>query len=224
MSNQFNYELDERQIRILMQNAESEYDESAWQKFQSATVNEQRQSIPISLPKLNFGISRSVIVPIFFVLMIGGLSSLLFSFVDFKKKEEIVLEVPYAKPVVKKTIPKPIPIVSKSTAVVALKTDTSASLKTATVVPATAISEPVVTTNSKDKTPVVVEPVVKPEENISSKKENKEVLVAKNENTQHSTKVKKKKRKKQITEELPTINAVKTSLSEGIKITELEIK
>ena len=224
MSNQFNYELDERQIRILMQNAESKYDESVWQKFQSATVNEQRQSIPISLPKLNFGISRSVIVPIFFVLMIGGLSSLLFSFVDFKKKEEIVLEVPYTKPLVKKTTPKPIPIASNSIAAVTLKTDTSASLKTATVVPAAVISDPVVITKSKDKTPVIVEPVVKPEENISSKKENKEVLVVKNENTQHSPKGKKKNRKKQIIEELPTINAVKASLNEGIKITELEIK
>ena len=89
MSNQFNYELDERHIRILMQNAELKYDESAWEKFQAIPVIEQRQAIGIALPKINFGISRSVIVPVFFVLMIGGLSAVLFSFVDFKKKEEV---------------------------------------------------------------------------------------------------------------------------------------
>ena len=45
MSNQFSYELDERQIRILMQNAELEYDESVWQKFSSIPVVDHKQSI-----------------------------------------------------------------------------------------------------------------------------------------------------------------------------------
>ena len=222
MSNQFNYELDERHIRILMQNAELKYDESAWQKFQAIPVIEQRQSIGIALPKINFGISRSVIVPIFFVLMIGGLSALLFSFVDFKKKEEVIKEVPYIAPVVSKKLITSPPVIKKNIVVIPPKKDSLTPVITSTVAQ---IKETPTVALVVEKTPSVIEPV-KSEEKTTPKKEKKETFIVKKENheTTQPTVKKKKKRRKQITEELPTINASSTNLNEGVKEPELDIK
>ena len=222
MSNQFNYELDERHIRILMQNAELKYDESAWEKFQAIPVIEQRQAIGIALPKINFGISRSVIVPVFFVLMIGGLSAVLFSFVDFKKKEEVIIEVPYKAPVVsKKSIP-PAPVIKKNIVVIPPKKDSLSPVTTSTV---GQTKETSTVTLVVEKTPLKVEPA-KLEEKVTPKKEKKETFIVKKENheTTQPTIKKKKKRRKQITEELPTINASSTNLNEGVKEPELDIK
>jgi hypothetical protein len=222
MSNQFNYELDERHIRILMQNAELKYDESAWQKFQAIPVIEQRQSIGIALPKINFGISRSVIVPIFFVLMIGGLSALLFSFVDFKKKEEVIKEIPYIAPVVSKKSTTPTPVIKKDIVVIPTKNDSLTPVITSTVAQTKETSTVALVA---EKTPLIVEPA-KSEEKITPKKEKKETFIVKKENheTTQPTVKKKKKRRKQITEELPTINASSTNLNEGSKEPELDIK
>jgi len=98
MSNQFSYELDERQIKLLMQDAELEYNETVWQKFDKLAITECKSSSAIDLtyyvPKFSLSISRSVIVPVVFIILIGGLSAMLFSFVDFKKKENIDKETP----------------------------------------------------------------------------------------------------------------------------------
>lgn len=88
---QFSYELDERQIRIMLQNAEVDYNEALWPQFQSTARVEPVKVTPV-VPKFNLGLSRQVLVPAFFVLLIGALSALLFSFVDFKKKEILVPE------------------------------------------------------------------------------------------------------------------------------------
>ncbi len=216
MSNQFSYELDERQIRILMQNAELEYDESAWQKFSAIPVVDQKQSISAAIPKINIGISRSVIVPIFFILIIGGLSTLLFSFVDFKKKEEVVNEIPLTKPTITKKIIPPAPVVAKSVVIANVTKDTIAKSSIAT----TAVKEQPVVVKKTEQITKTIEPVIKSintEPIASVRKEQKEI-------TQIVPKKKKKKNRKQITEELPIINARTTSVSEEIKEPELDIK
>lgn len=212
MSNQFSYELDERQIRILMQNAELEYDESAWQKFSAIPVVDHKQSLSVVIPKINIGISRSVIVPIFFILMIGGLSALLFSFVDFKKKEEVVNEIPLTKPTITKKIIPPAPVVSKPIVIVTVAKDT--------VVTTTAIKELPVVTKKTEQVPKTIEPITKSvtTEPVAS------IHKAQKEITQVVSKKKKKRNRKQITEELPIINARTTSLNEGSSEPELEIK
>ena len=93
MSSQFSYELDERQIRLMMQDAELDYNEAMWHKFDEMSVTQARTSANIGnyIPSVNFGISRSIIVPVIFIVLIGGLSAMLFSFVDFKKKEAAAL-------------------------------------------------------------------------------------------------------------------------------------
>ena len=216
MSNQFSYELDERQIRILMQNAELEYDESVWQKFSSIPVVEHKQSISAFIPKINIGISRSVIVPIFFILMIGGLSTLLFSFVDFKKKEEVVNEIPLTKPTITKKIITPAPIVTMPVVIATVAKDTAVISSTVT----SAVKEQPLVMKKPEQVAKAIVPVSKSisaEPIASIRKEQKEI-------TQVVSKKKKKKKSKQITEELPIINARTTNSNEDTKEPELEIK
>jgi hypothetical protein len=216
MSNQFSYELDERQIRILMQNAELEYDESAWQKFSAIPVVDHKQSISAAIPKINIGISRSVIVPIFFILMIGGLSALLFSFVDFKKKDEVINEIPLTKPTITKKIIPPAPVVTKPIVIAAVAKDTVV----VTTVVATNAKELPVIINKTEQVAKIIEPVTKPkttESTISIHKEQKAT-------PQVVYKKKNKRIQKEIIEELPIINAKTTSLNEGSSEPELEIK
>jgi hypothetical protein len=65
MSSQFSYELDERQIRLMMQDAELDYNEAMWHKFDEMSATQARTSSNIGnyIPSINFGISRSIIVP-----------------------------------------------------------------------------------------------------------------------------------------------------------------
>jgi hypothetical protein len=111
MNSQFSYDLDERQLKILLQDAELEFNEEAWQKFEKLKPLESKSTFENILPKINIGISRSIIVPIIFIVLIGGFSSLLFSFVDFKKKPEVITEIPMiVKPTIKPSIKSIVPI------------------------------------------------------------------------------------------------------------------
>ena len=111
MNSQFSYDLDERRLKILLQDAELEFNEEAWQKFEKLKPLESKSTFENILPKINIGISRSIIVPIIFIVLIGGFSSLLFSFVDFKKKPEVITEIPMiVKPTVKPSIKSIVPI------------------------------------------------------------------------------------------------------------------
>ena len=111
MNSQFSYDLDERQLKILLQDAELEFSEEAWQKFEKLKPIESKSTFENILPKINIGISRSIIVPIIFIVLIGGFSALLFSFVDFKKKPEVITEIPMiVKPTIKPEIKSSVPI------------------------------------------------------------------------------------------------------------------
>ncbi len=209
MNNQFSYELDERQIRILMQNAKLEYDESAWQKFSAIPVIDHKQNISAVIPKINIGISRSVIVPIFFILMIGGLSALLFSFVDFKKKEEVVNEIPLTKPTITKKVIPPAPVITKPAVI-------------------DSVEKEIVIDSSETIASVKELPIVdKKNEQIDKANSLEPVVSISNEQkgTAHGVSKKKKKHiRKQIIEELPIINARTTNLNEGSSEPALEIK
>jgi len=47
MSSQFSYDLDERQIRILMQDGEAPHNEVMWQKFDQLAKSETKNTIQI---------------------------------------------------------------------------------------------------------------------------------------------------------------------------------
>jgi hypothetical protein len=215
MSSQFSYELDERQIRIMMQNAELDYTDALWNKFDELSVSQNKVSANVGayIPNFNLSISRSIIVPVIFIVLIGGLSAMLFSFVDFKKKESIEKEIPYVAkvaPVIKSKIqtktsinPKP---VETTLAVTPVPVDSSALKPKPTLA---SVNLPV----AKKEEPKVAE--IKQTTIISKPTEEKKQPVVQQ----------KKKKKKVNTEELPTINATTTTnLNEGATEPELDLK
>ena len=218
MSSQFSYELDERQIRLMMQDAELDYNEAMWHKFDEMSVNQARTSSNIGnyIPTINFGISRSIIVPVIFIVLIGGLSAMLFSFVDFKKKEAMDKEIPY----VAKIEPTKQPKVS-SKPIITTKSVTTPSIAAAKpVVDTTAI--PVITNTAN----VLVEPVIKKVEAVKiAETKPKEPLVNPSSEPKKETVIVPQKKKKKIkTEVLPTINATAPNLNEGASEPELDLK
>lgn len=89
MNKPFSYELDERQIKLLMLNGECDDDGTAWDRFEAMPIaTHSAFKMPLSgvFSVLNVEMSRSVIIPLAFVGLIGGLSALLFKLVDFKKQ------------------------------------------------------------------------------------------------------------------------------------------
>jgi hypothetical protein len=210
MSSPFSYDLDERQIKILLQHAELEFNEEAWQKFEKLSPIESKSSFENILPKVNIGISRSIIVPIIFIVLIGGFSTLLFSFVDFKKKPEVITEIPMiikptVKPKVKPVVPitKIIPVVTNTVAVI---TSSIAIVQTKTV------------TENK----LVVKEDIKPIGNVSQSTQVENQKSKENKTKEIVIKQKKKRKLKSV--ELPTIKASTTNLNEGAVEPELELR
>ena len=218
MSSQFSYELDERQIRLMMQDAELDYNEAMWHKFDEMSVTQARTSSNIGnyIPTLNFGISRSIIVPVIFIVLIGGLSAMLFSFVDFKKKEAMDKEIPYMA----KIEPSKQPKVS-SKPIITTKSVTTVSI---------AAAKPVVdTTAITDTANVLVEPVIKKVEAVKIAetgidKLSSQVVNPSSEPKKETVIVPQKKKNKIKTDVLPTINATAPNLNEGASEPELDLK
>lgn len=210
MSSQFSYELDERQIRILMQDAELEYNEALWQKFDEMATLNSKSSINFTnyFPKINFSISRSIVVPFLFIVFIGGLSAMLFSFVDFKKKQSIDKEIPFVAKSEK--IKEPVIIVKE--VIIPKKEEPLVNTNSIVITHSVNITP---TSEIKIKEPVKVA-------EIKSKETEKiiPVLEAKKETT--VSVVKQKGKKKLKPQELPIINT-STDLNAGFTEPELEL-
>lgn len=235
MNSQFSYELDERQIRILMQSGELSFNETAWQRFESSekTVSSATSKVVKFVPNinLNFSVNRSVIIPVFFVALIGGMSILLFSFVDFKKKPEVVTEKPLiitppttTKTTVNVSKPKPTPV----------KTNVS-------TVPNQTASQPVVSTQqaaidlktlenkaieAKKESEAAKIDNNKPTEPVADTKKEDKTTVSSSTDTHKKTidRPKKKRKKRMTAEELPTINTSPAILSTQESEPELDLK
>ena len=90
MSSLFNYELDEKQIRLTLHDAELEYNNADWQDFDSnysETVSKTHKNPLLNLPKINLNINRNVLVPLFFIIGLGGVSAIMFKFINIKYLE-----------------------------------------------------------------------------------------------------------------------------------------
>ena len=183
-----------------------------WNKFDelAATQSKSNQKISNYFPKINFGISRSIIVPILFIVLIGGLSAILFSFIDFKKKESIEKEVPFIstklEPVKKNTIIKPI-IKPKVVLTAPIIKDSVISLS----IPADSLST-AVTKDIKKAEALKISETKQKKESVKSIEQKKEITL------DH----KKKKRKMKV-EKLRTINT-SNSLNENSAEHELELR
>jgi hypothetical protein len=214
MSSQFSYELDERQIKILMQNSESDYSEAMWNRFESSLSSSSstiKPSLAKLTPKFNLSISRSVIIPTLFVSLIGGLSILLFSFVDFKKKDVVITEKSLVtKPIVKpkSTITKPIAkTVVKPIVVVPTVTVAQTNINNEKQVAATVAKEPIIIETPK---------ITAPNNNtMVAKKSNQSPVVVQPKH--------KKKRTNMVVEELQSISAP-TTLNSSSEEPELKLK
>ncbi len=216
MNNQFSYELDERQIKNLMQDAELEYNEALWNKFDSLQPSNDCKSSSLQIgnyiPKFNFSFSRSIILPVLFIILIGSLSAVLFSFVDFKKKENIDKEIPLvANPAnFKKSEATAAKIIKHTEVKVNPVKTLIASTPSINTIPIVTKAMPASKTKQAESVKIVESA---PKEKIQSitevKKETTPVVV-------------KKKKKKLQAEELPTIKAV-TNLTEVVNEPELEL-
>ncbi len=95
MSRHFNYEIDERRVKDLLQGNSMSFSEDVWNDFLQKTKPIERVS---KLPnfKINLAINRSVILTAAFILLIGRFTLVIAKFVDFsstKSNTETVREV-----------------------------------------------------------------------------------------------------------------------------------
>jgi hypothetical protein len=95
MSRHFNYELDERRIKILLSENSMSFSEDVWSEFMEKTKPIERAS---KLPdfKFNFAINRGVLLTGIFIVLIGSFTLLVARFVDFsstKSNTETLREV-----------------------------------------------------------------------------------------------------------------------------------
>lgn len=87
MSSLFSYELDEKQIRLTLQNSRAvEYTESNWDDFETNFVQacQNQNTARFKLPEFNLNINRNVVLPVVFIAALVSVSAIMLSFVDFK--------------------------------------------------------------------------------------------------------------------------------------------
>lgn len=222
MNNQFSYELDERQIRIMLRDGEAESDPNAWNRFEQLAQPDVKPRKASFSPKFNVSISRSVLVPLIFVVLIGGLSATLFSFVDFKKKDVSVSKNTLEPKSPGASVNQP----SENSAAKTLPINTaSATPEKAVSVPAEKIiatptptvQKPAIThTETK---PAVQKTETKPADIVPARasinsNSTPPTVTASNAKIDQPV-VKKRKQKKVVTEEIPTINTSSTNLNQA---------
>lgn len=93
MNSLFNYELDERKIRLTLKDADLQFSEAAWDDFErNHEVTPARPAMNFRMPQIQLNVNRNILVPVFFVIALAGISGLLFSFVDFKPNKPVQAE------------------------------------------------------------------------------------------------------------------------------------
>jgi hypothetical protein len=231
MSNQFSYELDERQIRIMLRDGEAENDSGAWNRFEQLVQPDVKTKQASFGRSFNLSISRSVLIPLVFVILIGGLSATLFSFVDFKKKDvKVVKNTPEQQSTAIKASVQPAssrdqqappavqvqPETQSATPEKPLNTPT----EQVSATPTPTVQQPAITKNGTK--PVVQKTEVKPVEVSPAKTTPTPVVTAAYTKSVQPV-VKKRKQKKIVSEEIPTINASSTKLNQESQEPELEL-
>lgn len=220
MSNQFSYELDERQIRIMLRDGVMENDPSAWNRFEQLAQPDVKPKQASFSPRFNLSISRSVVVPLIFVVLIGGLSATLFSFVDFKKKDTRVTK---AIPEQKKP-ETPATVKAQLTGISTASEKPAQAPATTTIAVSTPTAQQAVILPAETKQ-AIQKAETKPAEAAPVKSPTPPVVTAANTTTsQQQPLVKKKKQKKVVSEEIPTINTSSTNLNQESQEPELELR
>ncbi len=220
MSNQFSYELDERQIRIMLRDGEAEKDPAAWNRFEQMEQPDAKPKQASLSSRLNISISRSVLVPFIFVALIGGLSATLFSFVDFKKND---VKVSKAGPEQKSPeTPATIKAQPATTVNATPEKAVSPSAQNTTAAATPTVQQPAIA--QAERKQVVQNPATKPGDVSPVKAATPPVVTASNTTALQMPLAKKKKQKKIVSEEIPTINTSSTNLNQESQEPELELR
>lgn len=127
MSSHFNYEIDERNLRLKLRDMALPQKEEAWIQFENFSNMNYSVNKSASLPSFNFNINRALILPLIFGGIIILFSLLLFNFISIKnvKPSEQNKDLANKNIEEKRTLPVVIPQVKKET----VKVDTSAQKK-----------------------------------------------------------------------------------------------
>lgn len=178
MSSLFNYELDEKNIRSTLQKARyAEFSEAAWRDFEEnyckEICNKNSTLSFVKLPEFNLNINRNIILPVFFILALVGVSALLLSFIDFKPEQEQVEKkldpnpnnykatiAPVKKESKKEAVSKPEPIAVKKDIIITQSVNSNPTTLVQQPVTHAAISTP--TANTARMIPTNTNPVLKP--------------------------------------------------------------
>jgi hypothetical protein len=88
MSSHFNYEIDERNLRVKLKDMSLPYKEEAWTQFENYADEHRLSAKRAALPSFNLNINRTLILPFVFGGVIIGFSLLLFNFISIKNKPE----------------------------------------------------------------------------------------------------------------------------------------
>lgn len=221
MSNQFSYELDERQIRIMLRDGETENDPAAWNRFEQMAQPDVKPKQASFSPRFNISISRSVLVPLIFVVLIGGLSATLFSFVDFKKKDvKVVKTVPEQKSTETQATIQAQPVTTVSSAPEKV---VSAPVENTAAAPIPTVQQPSLTQTETKQ--AIQKTETKPAEVVPAKASTSpQIVTAANTSANQQPIVKKRKQKKVVSEEIPTINTSSTNLNQESQEPELELR
>ena len=203
MNNTFTYDLDERKIKMILEHAELDYNEEVWKKFEHLKPIENKFSIYNSLPEIKINLGQKVFLPFLFILLIGGLSTLLFSFVNFKLENEKLKEIP----LIEKTIPnkynsKHLNVIKKSNNIKKVISIDN-------------------TNNLVKNDKPIIEEKINPIVNQASQSIDTKNVIVKNKITTKNIKAKRKQ--KVIHEELPKISTT-NNLVESTEEPELELK
>ncbi|MFN7911378.1 MAG: hypothetical protein ACK5QC_06105 [Bacteroidota bacterium] len=96
MSSHFNYEIDEKSLRQKLLNYSSPLDNDAWQRFETHRNQKPKSSsIESAFKNIQFGINKSVVLPLVFGTVIIAFSYLLYNFISInttKKKAELEIK------------------------------------------------------------------------------------------------------------------------------------
>jgi hypothetical protein len=140
MSRHFNYELDERRVKDLLQGNSMTFSEDVWNDFLQKTKPIEKASTLPSF-KINLAINRSVLLTGAFIILIGSFTVVIAKFVDFSSTKSNTETVREVKPdannykLEKLTTAVPKKEVAKPIATTAVTTSTFASSTSSSVVP-----------------------------------------------------------------------------------------
>ncbi len=129
MSSHFNYEIDERSLRVRLKDMSIPPEEEAWVQFENYSES-CKHTGKTGRSRFQLNVNRNVILPVVFGVVIISFSLLLFNFVSIKNKKTNDSEIKTASLEIKKEEPKKlivplVKIVDTTSQLIVQKTDSS---------------------------------------------------------------------------------------------------